>query len=449
MRKTLIYFLIIFTFLVSPLTTFAASFNPNYILSDHDLTDYSSMNSQEIKNFLINKGGTLGKAADMNIKMYIYQIIYNVSRLYEINPKYILALLQKEQSLVTDTNPSQGQLDWATGYGCPDSGGCNPKYKGIANQIDWGAGGIRYYLDNPNEFKYQTGQTYTIDNQQITIANDATRALYTYTPHLHGNQNLQTLWNNWFSLNYPDGTLLQNATDGGIWLIQNNERRGFTSKSVFASRYSFDKVISVKESDLENYSIGQPIKYANYSLLQIPNGGIYLLQDDELRPINSQETFKFLGFNPEEIVKVEEPEIKGYILGDSITIKSAYPTGALLQDNKTGGVYFVQNGIKHPILAREVLKNYYTNKKLTAVSPEELEQYSTGQAIQIPNGELVKAPDNPNVYFISNNLKRLISSGEVFESLGYKWKNIIIVPQKVLDLHKLGEEINRLPSFAL
>ncbi len=442
MRKILI-FLIIFTFMVSPLTNLkAASFNPNYILSDNDLTNYTSMDSEEIKNFLINKGGTLGKAADTSVRMYIYQIIYNVSRLYKVNPKYILALLQKEQSLVTDPSPSQSQLDWATGYGCPDSGGCNEKYKGIANQIDWGAGGIRYYLDNPNEFKYQTNQTYDIDGQKITIANDATRALYTYTPHIHGNQNLNTLWNNWFSLNYPDGSLLQNATNGGIWLIQNGQRRGFTSKSVFASRYSFDKVIPVKESDLENYSIGNPIKHTNYSLLQIPSGGIYLLINDELKPIVSQETFKFLGFNPEEIVVVEENDISGYVLGEAITIESAYPTGALLQDNTTGGVYFVQNGVKHPILAREVLKNYYANKKLSAVSPEELDQYATGNAVQIPNGELVKAPGNPNVYFISNSLKRLITSGKVFESLGYKWKNIIEVPQNVLDLHELGEEIN-------
>ncbi len=442
MRKILIFTITLIILFTPLFTVNAASFNPNYILSDHDLTDYASMNSQEIKNFLIDKGGTLGKAADMSVKMYIYQIIYNVSRLYKINPKYVLTLLQKEQSLITDPTPSKGQLDWATGYGCPDGGGCNSKYQGIANQIDWGAGAMRYYLDNPNEFKYQTGQTYTIDNQLVTIANDATRALYIYTPHLHGNQNLHTLWNNWFSLNYPDGSLLQNATDGGIWLIQNGQRRGFTSKSVFASRYSFDKVITVKASDLENYNIGQSIKYANYSLLQTPGKKIYLLVDDMLKPINSWDTFKFLGFNPEEIDEVEENEISGYVLGESITIESAYPTGALLQDNTTGGVYFVQHGIKHPILAREVLKNYYTNKKLISVRPEELEKYTTGNAVQIPDGELVKTPDSPNVYFISNNLKRLIASGEVFESLGYKWKNIIQVPQNILDLHKLGDEIN-------
>lgn len=441
MKKILIP-LIIFTFLSSPLCFVnAASFNANYILSDHDLTDYASMDDQAIKKFLIDKGGTLSKYADMSVRMYIYQIIYNVSRLYRINPKYILTLLQKEQSLITDPAPKQSQLDWATGYGCPDSGGCNTKYKGIANQIDWGAGGTRYYLDHSNEFKYQVGKTYTIDEQTVSIANDATRALYIYTPHINGNKNLHKIWNEWFSLNYPDGSLLQNATDGGIWLIQNGERRGFTSKSVFASRYSFNKVIPVKESDLENYSIGKPIKYANYSLLQIPSGGIYLLVNDELKPIASKEVFKFLGFNPEEIVKVNENEISDYTIGDAITIKSAYPTGALLQDKTTGGVYFAQNGIKHPILAREVLKNYYANKKLTTISPEELEKYETGNAVQIPNGELVKSRDNPNVYFISNGLKRLIVSGEVFESLGYKWKNIIEVPQNVLDLHELGEEI--------
>lgn len=441
MKKLLIFIIALLITLSAPATAFAATFNPNLILSDFEMTNYSCMDMNAIKNFLEDKGSYLADYVEPDVRMYTYQIIYDVSRVYKINPKYILTLLQKEQSLITETNPSQGRLDWATGYGCPDSGGCNPKYKGLAQQIDWGAGGTRYYMDHPDEFRYQVGQTYTIDDQQVTIANDATRALYIYTPHIHGNENLFNLWNEWFALEYPDGSLLQNMEDGGIWLIQNNLRRPFLSKSAFASRYSFDKVLTVKQSDLEKYETGVAIQYANYSLLHLPTGEIYLLEDDSLRHINSMQAFRLLGFNPEEVDDVEPEDIANYKIGEPITIESSHPTGALLQDNTTGGVYYVKSGKKYPIWSKALMNLYYSDKKLTAVSPDELAQYPTGNAIKFQDAELVKAKDKPTVYVISNGLRRPIADAESFESLGYKWSNIVTVEKKVLNLHSLGDEV--------
>ena len=81
----------------------AAEFNPNYVISDEDLTNYQSMTAEQIQSFLERKGsylsryecedtdGVVRKAAD---------IIYRIANAYFINPKFILALIQKEQSLV-------------------------------------------------------------------------------------------------------------------------------------------------------------------------------------------------------------------------------------------------------------------------------------------------------------------------------------------------------------
>ena len=295
MKKNIVIILTLII-LIMPTATLASNFNPNFILSDSEISNYNSMNMSQIKNFLINNGSRLKNYVDKTVKMYAYQLIYDSSRIYRINPKYILTLLQKEQSLITDTKPSQSQFDWATGYGCPDSGGCNPKYKGLANQIDWGTGSTRYYIDHPEEFKYQVGKTYTIDNKKVTIANNATRALYIYTPHIHGNKLLHSLWSTWFSLEYPNGSLLQNTVDGGIWLIENGLRRPFLTKSAFASRYSFDKVVPVNQSDIEKYEIGKPIQHANYSLLKTPNGKIFLLDDNKLRHIDSIDAFRLFRF---------------------------------------------------------------------------------------------------------------------------------------------------------
>lgn len=442
MKKRL-FLIIICLFILKPISMAeAASFNPGLILSDEELTNQQAMGLDQIKDFLNKKGGVLANYVEKNVKMYAYQIIYEVAQVYKINPKYILTLLQKEQGLITNKTPSPSQLDWATGYGCPDSGGCNPKYQGLANQIDWGAGSIRYYLDHPNEFKLQVGKDATIDGQPITIQNDATRALYIYTPHISGNKTLHTLWNNWFSLTYPDGSLLQDANDQSLWLIQNNTRRKFASKSVFTSNYSLNKVLIVKTEDLEKFPLGEPITYANYSLLQIPSGGVYFLENDLIRPITSSQAFKLIGFNPEEIIKISEEELTKFSQGNPITVKSAYPVGGILQDLASKEIYYVKDGVKHLMGAAELLKIYFPKRKIVKVKSEELAKYETGEPYKLKDGELIKVKDAPQIYVIAQGEKRLIANAETFESLGYNWKNVFEVPQNILDLHPLGEEIN-------
>ena len=445
MKKKLVWFILFILTLTFSQPAWA-DFNPNYIISDHDLTDYRSMYMGEIQSFLQAKNSYLASYVDPYIRITAAQSIYDAAQLHKINPKYILVLLQKEQSLVEDPQPTQDQLDWATGYGICD--GCKKtdakvqKYKGFTNQVDWGAGGTRYYFDHPNDFKFKVGNSYNIDGQQVTIANHATRALFTYTPHLHGNQNFYKIWQRWFASSYLDGSLLQDSQNGGIYLIRDGKKYPFASKSAFLSRYnSFNKVIPANPSDLDKYTTGQAIKYPNYSLLQVPSGGIYLLDDDTLRPIASKEVFRLLGFNPEEIIPVKTDDIFFYKIGQPLTASSAYPTGALLQDTSTGGVYFVQNGIKQPIIARELIKLYFTHKKIIPASQTELAKYTTGDSIRLPDGELVTTPGDPAVYFISHGKKHPFASAKAFASLGYKWENIVTIPQRVLDLHEDGEII--------
>ena len=63
------------------------------------------------------------------------QIIANVGTACGINPKVLIALLQKEQGLVTDTWPSQTQYDKATGWLCPDTSECDSTSAGFFRQV--------------------------------------------------------------------------------------------------------------------------------------------------------------------------------------------------------------------------------------------------------------------------------------------------------------------------
>ncbi len=434
-----------------PLNCSAASFNPNYILSNQELTDYQSMSLGAIQRFLNSKSGILKNYQTKDIdgkKKTAAEIIFQASQRYKINPQVILTLLQKEQSLIDNPRPTSYNLDWACGYHRPTGSDPNdPKlqpYKGFAVQVDGAAATFRWYIDHyPTPWLRIAGKTYNFDGHLITPQNMATAALYNYTPHYQGNYQFWKIWQKWFVKIYPDGTLLQAEGEPGIWLIQHQKRRPFLSRAAFLSRYNPQKVILVSKEDLEKYEIGQPIKFPQYSLLRSPGGTVYLLVDDERRGFRSKEAFMMMGFNPEEIIDVSWQDLSIYPEGKPITIKSVYPVGALLQDRKTGAVFYVKDGIKRGIIDKSILEINFPHYHLIPAAEGELEKYLKGKPLGIKDGELVKASSESSVYVIANGLKRPIISAEVFEKLGYKWENIKEVPKKVLDLlHPTGPIID-------
>lgn len=89
-------------------------------------------------------------------------IIYKVAQSCGINPKVLLVMLQKEQSLITDSWPWTIQYDKAMGAFCPDTEPCNSQYKGFFYQVYYGAHRFKVYAANPNSFNYKAGRNNTI-----------------------------------------------------------------------------------------------------------------------------------------------------------------------------------------------------------------------------------------------------------------------------------------------
>jgi putative cell wall-binding protein len=151
-------------------------------------------------------------------------IIALVGQACGVSQKVLLVLLQKEQSLVTDTWPWPSQYRSATGYGCPDTAACDARYYGLFNQLVMAAWQFKYYVGNPNSYNYKAGQTNDIlynpdascGTASVYIRNAATAALYIYTPYTpnaaalgnpygvgdscssYGNRNFWRIFNDWF-----------------------------------------------------------------------------------------------------------------------------------------------------------------------------------------------------------------------------------------------------------
>ena len=229
-----------------------ANFDPGYIISDYQMGNYNSMNETEIQRFLKSKNS----CNDTNITKYTVgekvsyfsetmpprtwhvknghfvcladedfngesaaHIIYRAAQDYKINPQVLIVLLEKEQSLITDTFPHSGQYRSATGYGCPDTAACSSKYYGFRNQVRNAASLFRTVL-NGGWTNYPLGNNYIQYNPSascggsvVNIRNLATSALYRYTPYqpnaatlggwtdgcnAYGNLNFYKLFEGWF-----------------------------------------------------------------------------------------------------------------------------------------------------------------------------------------------------------------------------------------------------------
>lgn len=443
---------IVATLILFPSQADAFSFNPNYLISDIEFTNIFSMDLGQIQNFL--ERGTLAsyKTTDIDGKeRYASDIIWRAADRNGVNPQVILVMLQKEQSLVTDADPLSSQFDWAMGYGVCDS--CNydnpdiQRFKGFAKQINSATLQLTegYLADidalGQTVMGYAPGEPATIDEITVVPANNATAALYTYTPHLHGNENFARLWQAWFVRQFPTGSLLQNTTNGGVWLIQFGYRRPITSRAAFISRYDEESVIPVAPPELEAYPVGRPISLPNYSLVSDENGAIYLLVDDTIRHIVSMEAFRAIGFNLDEVIEVPAEELAEYSLGEPITATTVYPQGALLQDAKTGGVYFVENSAKHPIVSREILLARFGSRTIVPATQVELATYATGDPVTFPDSTLVGITDEPTVYVISEGKRRSIPNEQTFISFGWQWADVVWTDQRSVEIHPLGEEL--------
>ena len=435
--------------LLTPSALTAASFNPNFIISDEELQDWQSLGRAEINQFLRAKGSFLSDYITEDTegnRRRAGEIIYRAARQYAISPKYLLVKLQKEQSLVSDPDPTQRQIDWATGYGVCDSCDTNDpalqKYKGFAHQVDSAAGIMRWYYDNVKKENWikRPNTEYKIDNTPVVPANFATAFLYTYTPHLHGNQNFWKLWSSWFNQSYPNGTLIKGLETPTVYLVEDGKKRPIASMSVLASRYNPNLIVAVPADHLARYPEGRAINFPNYSVLRAGDT-YYLLDDDTLRPFAAAGLVKDFGYHPDEIVIIGTEEVAAYPLGKPVTTDSQYPAGRLIKLAQTGAMYFIKDGIYYPLTDPAIAEVRFPKQKPEPGTAQDLSGLTHGGLMTFPDGTLMGVKLTGKIFAIEAGKRRHITSEEVFTALGYKWNNVVWVSELTADIHLPGEPV--------
>ncbi|WNY34730.1 hypothetical protein Q9Q99_05880 [Curtobacterium flaccumfaciens] len=194
----------------------ASDFDPGNIISDANFYNGSAMSAAAVQSFLTSVAPNCRKASggpaclkDFSQKMSSIgavsgrckaiaggtksaaTMIAQVGAACGISQKVLLVLLQKEQGIVTTSSPTSYMYLHATGFACPDTAPCDPAYFGFGQQVYAAALQFKRYQATPTSWAYQAGRTNSIllnpnaacGRKSVYIQNQATAALYIYTPY--------------------------------------------------------------------------------------------------------------------------------------------------------------------------------------------------------------------------------------------------------------------------
>jgi hypothetical protein len=190
------------TLLTLPAVASAATFNPLNVFSDETLRASGSMSRADIQSFLDAQPGVLKtysapeggpNGAHSTVVKPASQIIAEAAAYWNVNPKIIMATLEKEQSLISAPNHvASASHTYGTAYHLEHAMGCGvyPSSKdthpGFGDQVWTGTQKLGQTTDSYAWYAGKPKQVYSYpDGHDIIIvpANQITWNLYTYTPY--------------------------------------------------------------------------------------------------------------------------------------------------------------------------------------------------------------------------------------------------------------------------
>ncbi|MGN6428680.1 MAG: hypothetical protein ACTHMF_17850 [Leifsonia sp.] len=292
-------------------------------------------------------------------------IIAKVGAACGISQKAILVLLEKEQSLVTDTWPSSGQYRSATGYGCPDTAACDSQYYGFFNQVYNAALQFKRYAASPTSWNHIAGRVNAVryspnascGSSNVYIQNQATAGLYNYTPYQpnaaalsnlygtgdscssYGNRNFWRLYTDWFGATTIRSSLLRTPENPRVYLVSGTVKYPVLTQDILTAYAPLGQVGYVSQSYLDAYSTAQ----AAGRVLRGPDNTIYFTDANVKLRFGSCDLVAAYGGRcaTDGYVQLTAEQLAGFANGPQM--------GPVL-GTSAGARYYVTGGTKREIL---------------------------------------------------------------------------------------------------
>ncbi len=430
----------------SPLVVVASEFDPNNLIADERFADTATLGGVEgIQRFLESKGSVLANTStdfllklrepgDTALKSRLpdprpnlgrartaAELIYDAATSAGLNPQVILVTLQKEQSLITGTYDTetrlQRALDKALGFGCPDEGGCSEIFLGFYFQLfgNFDAQDNRY-IGMPasliRSFYYQVNGTRVGRGPMVDINNNA---------YGNGNRVRTSRMGDTITLENTQGPP-NNAPQYQTVTLSNFATTALYryTPHVYNGNYNFWRFFN------------QWFRYPNGTLIQTSQDPKIYVIDNGLRRQISTFVMSQRGLVPTNVVAVSSLEFSEFPAGDVMPPND----GTILKDSLNKH-YLVEQGARKSLSSFVAVQRKIDLAGAQVLPDDEIQSYKDGGVALPAEGTLVKSKDNPAVYIITNNQKRLLSAF-VFKQRGLKFADVLSAEPGELDTYPAG-----------
>lgn len=472
------------------------SFDPNKLIEDKVFADTKTFGGPEgIQKFLESKNSILAnKSLDFIAKLKeptitmlktsiedprpnlptlrsAADLIWDAAQQSGMNPQVILVTLQKEQGLITthqNDTPERLQraLDNAMGFDCPDNTGCGALFPGFYFQLfgNVDSSGNRYLGAAKSLMKsfsvvegrgptingktYKVGEIVELGNtlggydgvverQTVMLTNNATAALYRYTPHVfNGNYNFQKYFTAWFK--YPNGTIMKLANDTATYIIQNGSRLMLPQFVAQARGLDLSKTITVSPTEVENYPTG-PVYGPVDNTIVLVTGDTqkYVFLDNVKHPV-SDFVIGQRKLNPAATLSISPAEAQLFPAGDVLTPSD----GTVIKAQSKPEVYLVSGG-KLQMYSAFTFQQRGVAKQVQIVSDGEVATYPKQGFVAPLDGTLVKAPKDGAVFEVRQGVKHPLTA-ELFRNRGLSFKNVVTLSSE--EVNSFGVDGFALPK---
>ena len=350
-------------------------------------------------------------------------IIAKVAAACGINPQVLLVLLEKEQGLITDSWPSSRQYRSATGYGCPDTADCDASYYGFFNQVYNAAYQFKKYQASPNNRGYVAGRWNSIQwhpnagcgATNVYIENQATAALYIYTPYRpneaalgnvygtgdgcssYGNRNFWRMFTDWFGSTTGGSSFVRDSATGAIYLIAGTAKHYVPSTAVYNSLAKLGKFRNVSSSYLKGYTEGTTAS----PLVRNPlTGDIALVQGNSKHRFNS----------------CSQVSVWGYSCGSTTDLMPAQwaklPKGGDVSNfmvvSGKNTTYYLNSSTRFPVSSWTGVERLNGGKApwVGTMGSANAERYPVGRTLETP-GTAIKASGSNDVFLVDGSSNRI------------------------------------------
>jgi len=138
-----------------------------------------------------------------------------------------------------------------------------------------------------------------------------------------------------------ENALVKTSESATVYLIESGKRRPIKSAEIFLAKgYKWGDILVVSQAEMDNYALGTAVTIEEEVVEQPVVGtlsdgmlvrkqgtyGVYLIYNNEKRPIKSAEIFLGRGYKWGDVVDVEQSVLDVYALGEDVTISEDITT---------------------------------------------------------------------------------------------------------------------------